>query len=720
MDFPSIFSKSKEWDWVFLLSYDLYPISFFETEIINKIQVNNNITVAIDYYNYRNLISNSEVVSNYMGIYYNLEPIKVKNGGRFHPKFYLLLSSEKAEIYMGSANLTQSGFKKNYECLLSFSFDLNDLDNSDIDFLIQIRKFLKDSFINSNNLIEKPNTLIRKTATDILESTFFTSIEKLHRDVSDEFDRKYHFLFSTENSLLSQVEETINEDIDKLYVLSPFFDQDVAILQDIGKKYRSIDIYVPQKNSTFPATIFKTHQNDMKNISVYTAEKKDIEPRFIHAKLYRFIANKRKFDFITSGNFSKAGIYNDNYPRNFEIGLLLPGEGEFLYHADLNTQQVSDFDEIITDDIENPVQSSCGMPFDIESAYYSRGKITITLNSDFLNSACIAEYVISLLLDGIEENRYVISSDNDKYFFEPSLEIEGNQSIRLQLFSKDPEYRSVAITVSREKHDPNFLPMLGSSAFTECVKTGGVAGLEKAFKFAKASGKEDWLIYLLSHWNLEKILYGIDEETNGGTDENDFVPRLPPEKRTKIRKKRIQKNLSTILSSINMRENISSFLDSLKNANYSFEEYIEKYIKYSFPFFFEINLYFKLIIAREENKKERNPSINYPEYSWLHNYKELYSYVFLIFKDLKKNVLIEDLDRISDNIKFRLIVNIILWIHLNTKKTIEKFKSDKYFIQFESNVYNTLSKVRKNFDVEVIDEVTTLFNKSEVPINIIM
>lgn len=719
MDFPAIFTKTKDWEHVLILSYDLYPVSFFETEILNKLKVNNNITVAIDYQNYKKIISDDEFTSNYLGIYYNLEPIKVRNGGKFHPKFFFFLSNDKAEIFLGSANLTQSGFKRNYECLLSFYFDLDEIDEESIDFLIQIMNFLENVFINPNNLIEDPNDLIKATINDILQSNLSLRVKELQALITGGFKRTYHFLHNAQGSLLKQIDPIIEGNIETLQVLSPFFDADVDMLIDIKSKYKNIDIYIPQSNSTFPASAFTTQQAALDNVSIFTAEKEDRQPRFIHSKIYKFSTKDKSFDFISSGNFTKPGFYNDDYPRNFEIGVLFPGHQKFLDHADLSIKSVKNINDIITREREDAEIQSSSLSFDIESAFYREEKINITFDKIFIKKAKIDDYEISLMLDGLEENRYSISTKDNKYYFEPSLEIEGSQSIKIQLLSKDPEYKSIPITVSREKHDPNLLPTLGSSAFNNCVRTGGIEGLEKSFEYAKDSGREDWLIYLLLHWNLERILQGVDDDGERTDGDIDIVPTLRQKEKPKSPKKRIRKNMSAVLSSLDMQKNISDFLDGLKKIDKPFEDFVRNYIKYGFAFFYEINIYFMGILKREEIKKDKSPSIGYPDYTWEHNYNKFYSYVFLICKNLKAHVLTNDIKKISNNLKFELIGNIVLWIHLNTNKTINELRSDKIFIKFEELVNHIISTIKYHVDDDVCENVYAIFEEHDISTDIL-
>ena len=113
MDFTSIFTKKETWDYVLILSYDLSPISFFETEILSKMSVNNNVTIVIDESNYIKIVTDQFNRPRFWGVFYNVEKVAVANGGIFHPKLYLFVSEDKVRICTSSANLTKSAFKQN-------------------------------------------------------------------------------------------------------------------------------------------------------------------------------------------------------------------------------------------------------------------------------------------------------------------------------------------------------------------------------------------------------------------------------------------------------------------------------------------------------------------------------------------------------------------------------------------------------------------------------
>ena len=56
MDISDIFTKEHAWDWGLILSYDLAPFYFFETELLNKIKIKKNLTIVIDESRYKKMM----------------------------------------------------------------------------------------------------------------------------------------------------------------------------------------------------------------------------------------------------------------------------------------------------------------------------------------------------------------------------------------------------------------------------------------------------------------------------------------------------------------------------------------------------------------------------------------------------------------------------------------------------------------------------------------
>lgn len=674
MQLTSLFSRKESWDWVLIFTYDIYPISFFETEILNNVSVNKNLTIVLDESNYHQLTNDKYFKPNYLGVYYNLESVRIRNGGRFHPKAYLFLSEDRFCFHIGSFNLTDTGFKRNLETLLSLQFQLNELKQEDINFIHQVSSFLRNAFLTPNALIENTSHSLQNLIKRMLSSPFFKSIESAKSSLPDDV----MFLSSVDKSLFSEIRNIIGKKIKEIKILSPFYDDNLESFQTLMKYTKQASIYIPRNRSTFPKELFHNQNRLRKDIDFHSIDRAEKIERFLHAKYFRFIVDGKSFDFVTSANFTNAGFINDSYPRNLEIGVLFKSnKKKFLDDSGAVIEKIRDFSAITTNPPSPTIPQRETIAHPIEGAQYVRGKIVIQFSRGFLDSHNISEVKIQLILDRNISEVYEVQSDNDKLYIEPNLEIEGNRLIQIQPIIKKEADAGNIIYVNREHHDPNYLPSLGASAFNTCLQIGGVEGIEKAFEYAQNSGKKDWLIYLLSHWNLEKILRGINKENlDKGDNENvideDNFPSLPSG--NNIHKGQIiSNNIRSIMTQIDIYENLKDFINELESLSTDIDKKIDNYVNFCFPIFFELSKYFSEIIMREETKKKINPYLSYPEYTWLYNYKKYERYMFLIFDKLKNIFYSLRYQYRKDKTYFDSIFMACKWLRLHTDNVIIEY-----------------------------------------------
>ncbi|HUL00956.1 MAG TPA: hypothetical protein VLX29_08885 [Nitrospirota bacterium] len=696
MDFTSIFSKKKKWDWVLILSYDASPISFFENELLNKISITKNLTIVVDEQKFRLIISDANAKARFWGVFYNLEKIKVKNGGAFHPKLYLFLSEDEVVFQIGSPNLTDGAFKKNLEVLLTVRINISTLRDEDIDLFFQFYSFLKETFIDSNQLIESVSPSLINLISEILSSPLSLKLLEQKKEVDrKQFKRKYHLLSSLNKSLLTQIDDLCGNGLTEIHALSPFFDQDLAIFERVKALSPNVSVYVPRKGSTFPKDKFETNPMMKSGIQFYSVDKEDKRNRFIHAKYYRFAVAGQNLDFITSANFTKPGLISDSVPRNLEIGLLLPSlVNEFIDLEGIQTQKLLTFEGLFPDMKANPAPSEETVEILIESAFYVDHRIIIHFDKQLDIDQIVNDHLILILLDQVDSGKYKILKDKTTYFVEPDLEIEGSKTIEVRMVTLSGEFRGISIFVNRLKHNPNYLPVLGTSSYHKCLRIGGLAGIAKAFEFAKSSGRMDWLIYLLSHWNLERILRGIQNNQEEGEEEVDNIPKMPSAK-SKHRHKLLRKNIFSLLSTIDMLENLKKFVDELETRSKSNEDMIFAYTQYCFPLFLQVSTYFRDLLSREEDKKRISPFIKYPEYTWLENYHKYEYYLNFIFRKINK---ILDLEAGRKNTD--LIVVSKLLMDLQTEETISHYKRKKDFMK----LIEAISEAAKNINYSQIED----------------
>lgn len=719
MDFTNIFSSEDKFDFGLILSFDLDAANFFEGEILNKIKINQNLTLVMDDMRYKRLITSSDFNPNYLGINYNLEKVKVRNGGQFHPKIYLFLSNEAMHLAIGSANLTFSGFKRNVECLVFLKFKSSNLDAEEIDFILQLRDFLEKCFVRNNSLIEPVSNTLKEHVGNIINSSFFKVVNEQNKDGRfSQKDRKFYLLSSIDDSLFNQIRRIAGSSFEKVQVLSPFYDDDATAFQSVSKLADKVDVYIPRKNNTFPKEAVDKDAKLKKKCSFFLVDKKENDyDRFIHAKYYRFSSTNKNWDFITSANFSNSGMFNDSFPRNFETGVLvLARKGGFLDASDMALERIKDFNSIFPVKRELGEETFTHECFFLESALYDGKKIYIHFAENFLVEHDMDDFKIELKIGNTPEDKYTVRKENRIFFIEPSLEIEGDKTIQIKLVSiKIGQFTSNSIYVNRDKHIPNYLPSLGASAYNECVRIGGVDGLKRAFQYASSSGRSDWLMFLLSHWNLEKILQGINKETipEGQGLEDNIIPTLPVKAHSEPGEAVIKRNLDTVLTNteLDLKENLEAFLVEIWGINDSWYDRLKNYIDFCFPLFFQIARYYKEILQREEKRKELQPGIEYPEYTWLLNYNKYDEYLYIILSEIKRFLSIaQKCKKEEQQLLFHFLALSLVWFLLHTEKTLaEFFKRNKNLNELKKEIEKAIADLYIDIDSKLISDISNLF-----------
>ncbi len=724
IELRSLFSREKSWDWGLILSYELHPISFFETEILPHLKISKNFTVVIDDSSYQDLVSSNDFTPNHLGIFYNLEKVRIRRGGIFHSKMYLFLNDDELLLILGSANLTITGIKHNLENLAILRFEKANLSHDEFFILGQLKAILRDSFINDNELFEPISKTLRQTVGEIISSPFMEEIDEADRIRSEVNNTRNSFLFSSLNKgLLSQILDVVGEGVEKVQILSPFFDQSMHCFDFIQKISKETEIYIPRKNNSFPKDLISGNIQTEKNTDYFIAEKIDEKTdRFIHAKYYRFNKNDSHWDFITSGNFTNSGLVNDSYPRNFEMGFLYSTKNDdFLSDSQIHIEKIDDFKLIspkILDETQDKAKDSLFIVF--ESAVYDQGKIYISFNKKFLESNLINDFSVELLLNNENSEILNIVCVNSSCYVEPSLEIEGNLLIKIRLISiSGNEFSGLPLIVNRTRHNPNYLPVLGASSFNKCVKIGGIEGLEEAFRLAKNSGRKDWVLHLLAHWNLDKIVAGMRMEKYGNSEDMDeSEPNEIPSIRKPHKNKnneRIRKNLDCVIGNINMHMKLEKYLDEMDNLSSDIDDRVENYINHCFPLFFHLAEYFRKILEREEAKKKDNPNIKYPKYTWGHNFNQYDYFLIIIFERIRNTLMTSNKCLKKIDKYFRYLSYAFLCCKLHTKKTIEEFHNEhERFIGFEKDLIIRLNALSKRVSQKIKLEINDLYQDYEI------
>lgn len=348
--------QSKGFKYVFMTSFNVH-LKFLENQIISQLLKNKieNINLYIDEKQFKKEIK--EYKGTFLGNRYY--PKTVSMGSTFHPKILLFLGENKAKLILGSSNLTVPGYYNSVEIFNVFEFE-------------------KDKNEKYLHLINDAYKFIKKIDTKCFY-TDFKFIEKLEQlsYLHSESETKYStnqevwFLENTEKSMLTQLQEIINEEVIKIDIAVPFYDDKLLAYLKIKEVFpkSNITLFIQNKNNTFPVK-YNEIKNivNKENIKVFNNLKLDkrnedkirLNSNFFHAKVFRFITKTKEYIFYGSANATLAALdktYKEN--GNIESNYLEVGElKEFDYFFNSLNFEKNVLLETSTSDFESSEKSN--------------------------------------------------------------------------------------------------------------------------------------------------------------------------------------------------------------------------------------------------------------------------------------------------------------------------------------------------------------------------
>jgi hypothetical protein len=250
---------------------------------------------------------------------YSINSIASK--GVFHPKLSLFVGDREVMLLQGSGNITSGGHGKNHE-LFSVLYATED-DTSQLPLIIETWEYIKSLTTNVKgmsseklNWIESHSTLLTKPKNE------------KHRFHKLSHDFEVALLYNEKTGILNQLKNLIpKENVKRIKVISPFYDENGALLMALSNHYGecSIEAYFQENKGIHPHNMEK-----QKNVRFYSwdgterAEKtfKKYE-RKLHAKLFLFETNEWNYCLMGSANATIAAFGNDNYSgANDEFSVL--------------------------------------------------------------------------------------------------------------------------------------------------------------------------------------------------------------------------------------------------------------------------------------------------------------------------------------------------------------------------------------------------------------
>lgn len=387
-------------NYVLINSFKYNP-HFFENEIFPIFKGKTLPILLIDYYEYQKLALEFGE-SHLIGRKYILESIQPQIKSIFHSKLLLAVSKTKILLLIGSNNLTYEGYKKNAELLVPIVIDLIKKEN------LELIEDIIDYLINLKILISKQYQADIDKVTNHLKriNTKYDHEDRLKR-------RSSWILHNIKKPLMTSIREIINDNIQELTVISPYFSRMRGFYEKILDLCHNVNIIIQQKTNNLSTEILKK----LDHISYFEIILNEDNERFLHSKLLLFKTNKGMYSFCGSANFTHPALISN---ENVELGILsklditlndiLNGFGEIksINLDDIKSQPFQIDDQVIGD-----------INFILKDAIRRDNQIIIKIPEDLIFEADIFIYF------GNERKKYNVETQGDELIFTvPDEDIE--------------------------------------------------------------------------------------------------------------------------------------------------------------------------------------------------------------------------------------------------------------------------------------------------------
>jgi len=265
-----------------LLTYNIDPL-FFENIILRDLHLSNisEIIVICDK-SQKNLLMKYADSLKSLGKKYILET--ANSIGRFHPKIFIKIGQDIANLSLGSSNLSPGGWGNNLE--LCSNIDISPDDSEGCKTISNIIREIK-GYVNNENVIEIINNV-------------FDKYNWINKSISSNNSDDVVFLTPKSKTLFDKLREKINNKrYDSLTILTGSTDANGSFLEECINSFniKKFNIYLTPSYSRF------TKQGlDKLNaeINIY-----NVEDKYLHSKLY-FFNGVESLTIIGSANCSRA------------------------------------------------------------------------------------------------------------------------------------------------------------------------------------------------------------------------------------------------------------------------------------------------------------------------------------------------------------------------------------------------------------------------------
>lgn len=303
--------------------------------------------------------------------------------GVFHPKINFFVGDDSVLVLVGSGNLTVTGHGKNHEAFSGFMISAED--ETQRPLIEECWSYLK-RFASHIGTFEKQRILHEIPANCSFLNDEYSFKPHSYSVINDKLQAA--LLYNEKgDSIFSQISRLVSvDDVDKITVLSPFFDDNGTALENLLQlcPHANMDVLI-QQDCTLPPYKMR----DSKRIVFFDFDEtkrgkvriKDYD-RVAHAKVMVFHTDKMEYCVIGSANATVAGLGTKNKRGiNEEFGILYASSSiNFLYHLGLKPAKRHVIDHTVMESTKNSMPSEFNKVLRLVSANIENGYLTIVVS----------------------------------------------------------------------------------------------------------------------------------------------------------------------------------------------------------------------------------------------------------------------------------------------------------------------------------------------------
>lgn len=284
----------------------------------------------------------------------------VQCSGIHHPKVCVLLGHERGLAIIGSANLTESGWRRNAELVTLIRYEEGESTEEQEYVFCELKEFFGE-------LIEREMVASQKTREAIEAALNDAPWIPKHRASEDELSLR--LLHNLNDPILPRALEGVSENtLSMAEIYSPFFSgEDISpfeTLVEAGAEELVINLQ-PDSVEGFLSETINQDPLTGTNISVRAASMAADERRYIHAKLLLLTTSESTRALYGSANFTTPALLGTAEDGNVELSVLRV-ESDTSYFDDLIGPETVETGEINASDVTHRRQTQPTVEHDID------------------------------------------------------------------------------------------------------------------------------------------------------------------------------------------------------------------------------------------------------------------------------------------------------------------------------------------------------------------